>query len=587
MKKLSIALIILNIFTVCLMFISSATATTPSTVATSSTSLATLEAFQRKTFFAKGKYWVFYSNGINIEYKTSTDGSTWSSPTYVCPGGHGQSFTLWFDGTHIHYVKGPQGIGDMKYRRGEPHPDGTISWSAPEQIVLSPRNLYIYETYICVDSEGYPWIAYRWGHNGYRYPNCTTSRLNNGTWQTAPGFPYQLSPISTGPWICSIVPLTQRKVYAVYLPGGGVHGRLWNGTAWENEELITTLVIERRFAHSVVAKDDDVHLVFLTIGTNDIVYFKRTYEHGWGSQETVQTSQTSTSYPVLSIDTTSGKLYCFWGTSDTIYSKKRVNEAWDSTPTTWISEPNLIEETVTCFYQVWNARIGVIWTRGNDYYDVRFCSLITEVRQLVVTCATGGTTDPLPETYDYPMGSSAEVTAIPNSGYSFDQWLLDGEKTTENPITVIMDANHTLEAVFVDDIAPEISDPMQEPPENVMSDQNVTVTVNITDLATGVYNATLWYRINNGTAWMPLDMTKIGVNTYQATIPGYKNGTWITYKMTAYDNAGNEARNDKEGRYYLYQVISEFAITLILPIFMMATLLVFIFCKRHGFMHVD
>jgi len=376
MIKLNIALTILIIFTVYSLLISSSTAIIPSTVATLSVNLATLEAFQRKTFFANTRYWVFYSDGVDIRYKTSTDGSTWGSSTHICPGGHGQSFSIWFDGTYVHYVKGPQGIGEIKYRRGKPNPDGTISWSAPEQTAFSSRKeLYVYECYICVDTEGYPWIGYRWGYDGAgRYPNCTTSSLNNGTWQTAPGFPYQLSTISTGDWICSIVPLTNRKVYAIYLPAGAVRGKLWDGTTWRDEEVITTAGIVRRFAHSVVTHNDDIHLAFLQgPPTYNILYFKRTYGIGWGDQEIIETSQTSTSYPVLSIDTTTGNPYCFWGTSDIIYYKKCINEKWDSTPTTWISEPNLIEETVTCFYQAWNAKTGVIWTQGNQSpYNIRF-----------------------------------------------------------------------------------------------------------------------------------------------------------------------------------------------------------------------
>jgi hypothetical protein len=177
---------------------------------------------------------------------------------------------------------------------------------------------------------------------------------------------------------------------------------------------------------------------------------------------------------------------------------------------------------------------------------------------LTITSREGGTTGPLPGTYNYTATSSINVTAIPSSGYSFDYWLLDGEERTENPTTVIMDANHTLEAVFVDDISPEISVPVQEPPENVMAYQNVTVTANVTEAGSGLYNITLWYSINNGTTWAPLNMTEISINTYQTTIPGHENCTWVTYKIIAYDNNGNQAINDNHGYYYIYHVIPEF-----------------------------
>jgi hypothetical protein len=123
---------------------------------------------------------------------------------------------------------------------------------------------------------------------------------------------------------------------------------------------------------------------------------------------------------------------------------------------------------------------------------------------LQIETTNGGTTGPIPSTYKYVNSTFVDVAAIPNLGYSFDYWLLDGEERTENPIAVFMDANHTLEAFFVDDIPPEIGVPMQEPSENVAPYQNVTVAVNATDFGTGVYNVTLWYSINNGTTWAPL-----------------------------------------------------------------------------------
>ena len=67
---------------------------------------------------------------------------------------------------------------------------------------------------------------------------------------------------------------------------------------------------------------------------------------------------------------------------------------------------------------------------------------------LTINATVGGTTDPLPGTYDYTAGSSQNVTAIPNSGYSFHCWLFDGEERAENPIPMIMDNNHALEAFF-------------------------------------------------------------------------------------------------------------------------------------------
>jgi DNA-binding Lrp family transcriptional regulator len=60
-----------------------------------------------------------------------------------------------------------------------------------------------------------------------------------------------------------------------------------------------------------------------------------------------------------------------------------------------------------------------------------------------------GTTEPPPGTYTYPKDTHVTVQALPNPGYKFSHWTLDGETRTENPITVVMDKDHTLKAFFV------------------------------------------------------------------------------------------------------------------------------------------
>jgi parallel beta-helix repeat protein len=199
--------------------------------------------------------------------------------------------------------------------------------------------------------------------------------------------------------------------------------------------------------------------------------------------------------------------------------------------------------------------------------------------QLSIISTAGGTTNPAPGIYTQVNGTQVVITAVPYNGYSFDYWLLDGVKTTQNPITIIMNANYTLEAYFVDNIPPEISEPWQDPlPDNVQPFQNVTVWINVTDYGTGIKNVTLWYSINNGTSWTIRNMTALPIPsdtwiTYEATIDGYGNCTWVTYKIIAYDNAENNATKDNNGYGYQYHVIPEYPSTLI-RVFIMATTLI-------------
>ncbi len=86
-------------------------------------------------------------------------------------------------------------------------------------------------------------------------------------------------------------------------------------------------------------------------------------------------------------------------------------------------------------------------TMDNNYELTAYFALITYT--LTITSTTGGTTNPAPGTYTYPSGSYAEVTAIPSANYFFDHWILDGSDAgSSNPLSVYMNANHSLQAVF-------------------------------------------------------------------------------------------------------------------------------------------
>ncbi|HML03684.1 MAG TPA: InlB B-repeat-containing protein [Candidatus Bathyarchaeia archaeon] len=67
---------------------------------------------------------------------------------------------------------------------------------------------------------------------------------------------------------------------------------------------------------------------------------------------------------------------------------------------------------------------------------------------LAINAADGGTTNPASGTYTYNYGANVTVTATPESGQSFDYWLLDGQTEKENPVTLQMTQDHTLQPVF-------------------------------------------------------------------------------------------------------------------------------------------
>jgi|GEM_PF-5244498 len=69
---------------------------------------------------------------------------------------------------------------------------------------------------------------------------------------------------------------------------------------------------------------------------------------------------------------------------------------------------------------------------------------------LTITTTSGGTTNPVPDSYVYTCGSNVPLTADPDASYLFDHWELDGiDIGSENPTSVLMDEDHNLHAVFV------------------------------------------------------------------------------------------------------------------------------------------
>ncbi|MFB3890190.1 MAG: beta strand repeat-containing protein [Candidatus Bathyarchaeia archaeon] len=85
---------------------------------------------------------------------------------------------------------------------------------------------------------------------------------------------------------------------------------------------------------------------------------------------------------------------------------------------------------------------------GNHAVHAVFAQTQT-MRTLNVSSTQGGSTNPATGVYSVANGSSINVTATSNAGYSFSNWLLDGANAgNANPITILMDEDHALQAVF-------------------------------------------------------------------------------------------------------------------------------------------
>jgi parallel beta-helix repeat protein len=164
---------------------------------------------------------------------------------------------------------------------------------------------------------------------------------------------------------------------------------------------------------------------------------------------------------------------------------------------------------------------------------------------------------------------------LESTNNTIEYWSVDNAGNEELPHKI-------LTGIKLDKAYPTIETPSRTPDGDVQPDQSVKISVNLTDTTSQVKNATLYYSLNNGTTWeLPIPMNyNTTTGLYEATILGQQAGTWVRFKIVAYDYAGNNATLDGTQPYCVYQVIPEFPPSLILPIFMIITLLAAIFYKR-------
>lgn len=346
-----------------------------------STSAEVAKQFQRKSFIANGRRWVFYKalSGTDLLLATSLDGVSFTNSVLwagvLTASNDVESFDVYFDGVYFHLAVGSFTVNTaLQYRRGTPNSDGSVAWSAAAQTVLAGvAGQYHSETGVCVDSNGYPFIVVE----SSGQPKVIKSSTNNGTWATDTGFPFSLNATVTG-WWTAIRPLSGGKVYVVYYkPTTEIYGRLWNGSSWGAEENLTGGTKDSNQITVGVAANAALDEVYVGYFNAENVYFvKRSSAGVWGTPEFVHfhlANGTTAGTVALSAATT-GDVYVFFnGDGDSSsgpaylvnYKKRTQAGVWDSVETTLMDVSD--EDTVGFLYpslvvsdQERNRRIQVL-----------------------------------------------------------------------------------------------------------------------------------------------------------------------------------------------------------------------------------
>ncbi len=128
----------------------------------------------------------------------------------------------------------------------------------------------------------------------------------------------------------------------------------------------------------------------------------------------------------------------------------------------------------------------------------------------------------------------------------------------------------------IESVPPVIGAPIQMPLEP-LPNQEVTVTVNVTDAISGVREVVLSY--SNDTVWINITMALVEGDKFSATIPRMPYQTMVRYRIIATDYANNTAVEDNLGAFYTYTVVPEFpSVILLVPLLLIVTL--FIIAER-------
>jgi hypothetical protein len=327
-------------------------------VNTTSSSEAISLTDQRKTFYANGRHWVFYSDGTNFSYSTSTDGTAWSAKTLVHAATSGPYCSVWSNVTNVSYAC--TSIGPTYYRSGILNSDGTISWVAAEQNIGVQGTASAYPA-ITVDNAGCPWISITGSDN---YPNVTTSSTCNGTWTTATDFPYKLNSTSSGAWVTMIVPLSGNKTAAFYSKGGLLYAKTWNGTAWSAAGSSASNVLHGEWMSASALTNDNVSVTFPKSATSIMYIEYNSSTNTFGAETTVNSSISTVAS--LSVDTANNNLTIFWSDSSTnVYYKNYTyaSRTW-GTPTVLATNP-ATTYLISASHQAYGNIIGVISLNGS------------------------------------------------------------------------------------------------------------------------------------------------------------------------------------------------------------------------------
>lgn len=298
---------------------------------TTTNSIPTRFANQRKIFFDGTYYFVFWYDGAAARYvyQSSNDLKNWSSKTETPDTTwHWTPYTR-TGGIDVAYREGKCYIFGYRYYQGfwtELYWKGVISGTSiafgPIWIGFDPHGSAGAYSSVAVTKGGDVWCFYevsqalsweRWisEDDGSTFQDAGSGSIPGEIWNSSHG-----GSASVG--------LSNGKVLSLMKKGRSprlLHYCLWDGDSWEVPPTSIGVTLPTGYnAPSAVAVDDIVYIAYLK--SNYEIGFK-IYDESWGDEVSIQTGLGITSVPFIALNRPLNEVFVIWAYSDHIYYRKR------------------------------------------------------------------------------------------------------------------------------------------------------------------------------------------------------------------------------------------------------------------------
>jgi len=332
-------------------------------------------------FTAHDRIWVFYSDGNSALYKTKVVGDEtgpWSNASIVFSGTTSSFFNVAFDGRFFHFIRAVG--GDLRYRRGEAKPDGSIQFTS--EVTAYSHPIWQLRTVqgglprhfsIAVDHEGKPWVALKVADgddvSSNFKPIATSSVAEDGTWQTRDGFPvdlavaYDARGYGRAPNVSEIAPgaILFTWNHDRRSDPRGTFARLWdNGTLGGIEQ--TGLSRESATTSIVVPQEG---IVMLNSGPE---VARRNQDGSWVRVDPEDMNYSL--FNVLTVHNSRVRLWDFDGSTIRYKETQNNGNSWGSLTGKWTSTENIHHIGGTHAHGSQGSHHSVLWSAGDSPYDI-------------------------------------------------------------------------------------------------------------------------------------------------------------------------------------------------------------------------